>query len=118
MSDPVAASYSSEQAIEALSALAQERRLAVFRYLVQAGEGRPAGEIARELELPHNTLSTHLAHLSRAGLLSAERQGRSIIYSVDLAGTRALLGFLLEDCCQGSATACGVALDSILTDCC
>lgn len=107
------------QAIEALSALAQESRLAAFRLLVKAGPaGLPAGDVARALDVPHNTLSSHLAILTRAGLLGARRDGRSVIYAVDFDGTRALLGFLLEDCCQGSPALCTPALDSVLAACC
>ena len=89
-------------AIKALDGLAQDTRLDAFRLLVRAGdEGLPAGEIARALGVPHNTLSTHLAVLTGAGLVKSRRAGRSIIYSADFAGTRSLLAFLLEDCCQG-----------------
>ncbi len=95
-------------ATSALAALAQEHRLRAFRLLVQAGpEGLPAGDIARRLGLRHNTLSTHLATLAQAGLVTSRRHGRSIIYSVDLAGTRGLLAFLVEDCCQGQPELCG-----------
>lgn len=94
-------------AIRGLSALAQDSRLDVFRLLVREGEsGLPAGEIARNLGVPHNTLSTHLALLTAAGLLEAERQGRQIVYRVDVAGMRRLMGFLLEDCCQGRPELC------------
>lgn len=94
-------------AIEALKALAQESRLAVFRMLVQQGpQGLPAGDIARALEIPHNTLSTHLSILVGAGLVAARRKGRSIIYGLDLAAVRALLAFLVEDCCQGRPDLC------------
>jgi len=106
-------------AVRSLAALAQESRLATFRLLVRAGgEGMPAGAIARELDIPHNTLSTHLAALANAGLIRSQRQGRSIIYSVDFDGTRALLAFLLEDCCQGEPELCTPVLDSVLADCC
>ena len=108
-----------EDATDALAALAQESRLSAFRLLVKAGnEGLAAGDIARELDVPHNTLSTHLAHLTRAGLLCSRREGRSIVYSVNFDGTRALLGFLIEDCCQGAPDICGMALDSVLPSCC
>lgn len=106
-------------ATDALAALAQESRLAAFRLLVRSGvAGMPAGDIAQALGIPHNTLSTHLAILTRAGLLRSQRDGRSIIYSVDFDGTRALLGFLIEDCCQGAPDVCGMALDSVLPSCC
>jgi ArsR family transcriptional regulator len=102
-------------AVRALGALAQESRLAAFRLLVRAGDrGLPAGEIARALAIPHNTLSTHLAALAQGGLVRSRRDGRSIIYSVDFAGTRALLAFLLEDCCRGAPEICSPALDSVL----
>ena len=111
--------YDIAQATDALAALAQESRLEAFRLLVRAGsEGLPAGDIARTLDIPHNTLSTHLAHLTRAGLLSSRREGRSVIYRVDFEGTRQLLGFLMEDCCLGSPEACGLALESVLPACC
>ncbi|RMD89071.1 MAG: transcriptional regulator [Alphaproteobacteria bacterium] len=94
-------------AVEALRALAQERRLALFRLLVRCGdEGMAAGELARHMGVPHNTMSSQLAILARAGLVTAHREGRSIRYRVDLEGTRALLGFLTEDCCQGRPELC------------
>ena len=106
-------------AIPALAALAQEHRLAAFRLLVRAGtDGLPAGAIARQLAVPHNSLSTHLSTLQGAGLLSSRREGRSIIYRVDFDGTRALLAFLLEDCCLGAPDACEPVLDSVLAACC
>ena len=104
---------------KALSALAQESRLNAFRLLVQAGpEGIAAGEIARELEIPHNTLSSHLSILVNAGLVESRREGRSIIYSIDFDGTRELLSFLMEDCCQGQPDLCAPVLDSLLPNCC
>lgn len=103
-------------AVQAFGALAQESRLAAFRLLVQAGEsGLPAGEIARALGIPHNTLSTHLAVLTRAGIVRSRREGRSVIYRVDFDGTRALLAFLLEDCCRGQPELCAPAVDSVLS---
>ncbi|ATE63283.1 ArsR/SmtB family transcription factor [Rhizorhabdus dicambivorans] len=95
-------------AVEALSALAQGHRLAVFRLLVRAGpDGLAAGEIAREVGIRPNTLSTHLTLLNRAGLVCARREGRSIIYTADYAGMRALLTFLIDDCCGGRPELCG-----------
>ena len=93
---------SSPAAVEALGALAQEHRLALFRLLVQTGEdGMPAGAIAEALEIPNSSLSFHLAHLSRAGLIGQRREGRSLIYSADYSAMNALVGFLLENCCGG-----------------
>ena len=89
-------------AIEALAALAQQHRLAVFRLLVQTGpEGRAAGAIAEALSLPASSLSFHLAHLNRAGLIVQRREGRSLIYSADFGAMNALVGFLTEKCCGG-----------------
>jgi ArsR family transcriptional regulator len=106
-------------AIGALGALAQESRLKVFRLLIRAGgAGMAAGDIARALDVPHNTMSSHLAILTRAKLVSAHKEGRSVIYAVDLEGTRALLSFLVEDCCQGEPEACAQVLDSTLAACC
>lgn len=94
-------------AVAALSALAHPSRLAVFRLLVRAGpDGLPAGEIAREVGALPNTLSSHLTILVHAGLIGSRREGRSILYSADYEGMRALLGFLMEDCCAGHAEIC------------
>ena len=96
-----------KSAIGALSALAHEGRLAVFRMLVQAGaEGIAAGEIARRLGVPANTLSANLNVLSHAGLVESRRVGRSIIYTAAYGRMAELLGFLVEDCCQGSPEIC------------
>lgn len=96
----------SASAIAALSALAQEHRLALFRLLVRAGEdGMPAGAIAEALGVPNSSLSFHLAQLSRAGLVRQQRQHRSIIYSADYTAMNALVGYLLENCCAGAACA-------------
>lgn len=97
----------SEHAIIALAALAQATRLAVFRLLVaHEPDGLPAGEVARRLDVPHNTLSSHLGILSRAGLVRAERQSRRIIYRARLEAIRALAGYLVEDCCGGRPALC------------
>ena len=92
------------QALQSLSALAQESRLAIFRLLVQAGPaGMPAGAIGEELHLPPATLSFHLAGLTRAGLARSRQEGRFVIYSADYAAMNALVGFLTENCCQGAS---------------
>lgn len=93
-------------AVDALGALAQEHRLALFRLLVQAGDdGMPAGAIAEALGVPNSSLSFHLAHLTRAGLIQQRRQGRSLIYTADYAAMNALVGYLMENCCGGAACA-------------
>ncbi|MDB3952966.1 metalloregulator ArsR/SmtB family transcription factor [Alphaproteobacteria bacterium] len=98
-------------AINALAALAHETRLSVFRILVRVGPcGLPAGEIATETGVVPATLSFHLGHLERAGLLMARRESRQIIYAIDQSGLRALLEFLVEDCCQGQAEDCATFL--------
>jgi len=97
----------SKSAIEALSALAQETRLAIFRLLVRQGpDGLPAGTIGERLDIPAPTLSFHLAQLSRAGLVASRREGRSILYAADYRGMNALLTYLTEDCCQGRPELC------------
>lgn len=97
-----------KEAIEGFSALAQITRLGAFRYLVSCcPEAKNAGEIARRCKVPHNTMSTHLAILERAGLVSSERQGREVLYSADVDGLRALVGFLANDCCGGRPEICG-----------
>jgi ArsR family transcriptional regulator len=107
------------QATKALGALSQETRLETFRLLVRAGiEGMAAGEIARALDIPHNTMSSHLSILANSGLIDSRRDGRSIIYSVNFDGTRDLLSFLVEDCCQGRPEVCAPLLDSVLPGCC
>ena len=98
----------STRALAALAALGQPTRLAVFRLLVrQEPEGLAAGAIAAAVGGPHNTLSTHLAILARAGLVSAQRNGRSIVYRANLIGMRQLVTFLLADCCDGRPEVCG-----------
>ena len=108
----------SELAIDAFSALAQPTRLEAFRLLVkQEPEGLPAGEIARRLDVPHNTMSTHLAILTRAGLVSVERHSRSMIYRVELVAVRQLVLFLLKDCCYGQPELCAPLIEDIATSC-
>lgn len=92
--------------VSALSALAHEHRLAIYRLLVQAGpDGRAAGAIADKLGVPASSLSFHLAHLTRAGLIEQRRESRSLIYSADFANMNALVGFLTENCCGGVSCA-------------
>lgn len=97
------------------AALAQETRLKAFRLLVTCGaEGMAAGDIARAMNVPQNTMSSHLASMVNAGLLKSNRHSRSVIYSVDLAGTQALLRFLIEECCGGRPDTCISLIDEVL----
>jgi DNA-binding transcriptional ArsR family regulator len=93
--------------VASLSALAHEGRLAVFRMLVQAGpQGLAAGEIARRLDTPPNTLSANLNILFNADLVDSRREGRSIIYTARYEHMSTLLEFLMQDCCGGSPEIC------------
>ena len=108
----------SEQAILALAALAQSTRLDVFRLLVkQEPKGLAAGEIAKSLAVPQNTMSSHLAILSRAGLVTARRFSRSIVYRADLGVFHSVMLFMLRDCCDGRPEVCAPLIES-LTPCC
>jgi ArsR family transcriptional regulator len=107
-----------EQAVLALAALAQPTRLRAFRLLVQhEPDGIAAGELARLLEVPQNTLSAHLSVLSRADLVTSERQSRSIVYRANLSAFQAVALFLLQDCCGGRPEICAPAIAS-LQPCC
>ena len=93
-------------AVAALGSLAQEHRLALFRLLVQAGpDGMAAGALAEALGVPNSSLSFHLAHLTRAGLIGQRREGRSLIYTANYDAMNALVGFLTENCCGGAECA-------------
>lgn len=108
----------SQTVILALAALAQSTRLEVFRLLVaHEPEGMAAGDIARWLAVPANTMSAHLSVLTRAGLVLSERRSRSIIYRADLDRFRAVATFLLKDCCGGRPDVCA-PLIADLTPCC
>ncbi|MEW6676985.1 MAG: metalloregulator ArsR/SmtB family transcription factor [Pseudomonadota bacterium] len=94
-------------AVTALSALAQETRLAAYRVLVRAGEeGLPAGEIASQLGVPPATLSFHLKELAHAGLVTSRTEGRFVIYAADYGVMTGLIGFLSEECCAGQPELC------------
>src|SRR6201996_6713670 len=98
-------------AVAAPAALAQDNRLDVFRLLVQAGpDGMPAGQVADALGLAPNTLTFHFDRLRGAGLVTVRRDGRSMIYAAQFEAMNALLGFLTENCCQGSAETCAPAV--------
>jgi ArsR family transcriptional regulator len=107
-----------ERAILALAALAQTTRLDVFQLLAKHEPGGlAAGDIARELAVPHNTMSSHLAILTRAGLVSSQRHSRSIVYRADLARFQEVALFLIKDCCDGRPEICA-PLVAGLAPCC
>ena len=94
-------------ALAALAALGQPTRLSIFRLLVRKEpDGLSAGALADAVGCPHNTFSTHVAILARAGLVNGTREGRSITYRADAVGTRALIAFLVTDCCDGRPELC------------
>ena len=90
-----------KQALAAFDSLSQDTRLRVFRMLVEYGpEGAPAGSLSEALQIPHNTLSFHLSHMSHADLVVSRREGRSIIYSANFEFFSGLIRFMVEDCCR------------------
>lgn len=94
-------------AIEALGALSQESRLGVFRLLIREGtEGLPAGEIGDRMNLAPATLSFHLSALRHANLIESRREGRRLVYNARYETISELMGFLMENCCQGHPEAC------------
>jgi DNA-binding transcriptional ArsR family regulator len=98
--------------------LSQATRLETFRLLVRhEPEGLPAGEVARQLDVPQNTMSTHLAVLTRAGLLRSERLSRSIVYRADVERLRKMMLFLVNDCCGGRADLCQPLIADLLPCC-
>jgi ArsR family transcriptional regulator, arsenate/arsenite/antimonite-responsive transcriptional repressor len=106
-------------AVSALSALAHEGRLTVFRLLMQAGpEGLAAGEIARRLDVPPNSLSSNLSILSHARLIAGQREGRSIIYAARYDAMTQLLDYLMQDCCDGNAQVCAPLAALVLNSRC
>jgi DNA-binding transcriptional ArsR family regulator len=107
-----------EAAVLTFAALSQGTRLDAFRLVFDhEPEGLAAGEIARALAVPHNTMSTHLAILTRAGLIHAQRQSRSIIYRADLAHVRSLATYLLQDCCGGRPEVCAPLIETLKVCC-
>lgn len=94
-------------AVQALGALAHEHRLAIYRMLVEQGpEGLAAGVIAERLGCLPSSLTFHLQHLQRAGLIAQRRMGRQMIYAADFSQMNALVGFLTENCCSRAQSAC------------
>lgn len=105
-------------ATEVFSALSQATRLEAYRLIMShEPEGLAAGEIARQLDVPQNTMSTHLAILTRAGLIEAERQGRSILYRALLERVREIANFLVQDCCSGRPELCDPLVADIAPCC-
>jgi DNA-binding transcriptional ArsR family regulator len=93
--------------VAALAALAQDHRLAVFRLLVQAGpEGLAAGKVSEALGLAPNTLSFHFDRLREAGLVTVQREGRSMIYAARFETMNGLIAYLTENCCKGVGETC------------
>lgn len=104
-----------KNALASFSALAQETRLEAFRLLVRhEPEGLAAGEIARQLDVPHNTMSAHLAVLTRAGLAISQRRSRSIIYRANLGNMKETIQFLIRDCCAGHPEVCESLVASVI----
>lgn len=98
-----------DAAVSALSALAQEHRLEIFRLLVRTGaDGLAVGDIADKLTVSPPTLSFHLAQLKHAGLVHVRRNGRSLIYAANYGGMNGLMEFLTENCCREDSAACCV----------
>jgi len=113
------ANLNEAQAISALSALAQPTRLAIYKLLIKHEPvGITAGVIAETVGAPHNTLSSHLAILVRAGLLRAARDGRTIVYRSNVEGMQSLLHFLVNDCCNGHPELCNFLADTANNACC
>jgi ArsR family transcriptional regulator len=108
-----------DTATAALAALAQTTRHETFRLLVRhEPDGLPAGEVARQLDIPQNTMSAHLAVLTRAGLAVGERHSRSVIYRADLNRLRELTLYLIKDCCGGNAELCAPLIAELSAPCC
>ncbi len=105
-------------AVSALSALAHQHRLRIFRLLVRAGpSGVPAGEIAEHVGISPTSMSFHLKELNHAGLVTATRAGRFVRYAVRVEGMRQLLAYLTEDCCRGQPELCGSVVKKVRTLC-
>jgi DNA-binding transcriptional ArsR family regulator len=113
------AELTEDQAISALAALAQATRLAIYKLLIKHEPvGITAGVIAETIGAPHNTLSSHLAILVRAGLLRATREGRTIIYRSNVNGMQSLIKFLVNDCCDGHPELCNLLAGAAAGSCC
>jgi len=105
-------------ALKSLSALSHETRLWVFRLLVRAGPGGlSAGDIADRLSARQNTMSSHLRQLHQAGLIGSRRDGRKVIYNANYDTARALILFLMDDCCAGNQAVCKPVAESLAQSC-
>ena len=108
-----------KSAVTALTALAQETRLSVFRLLIERGpEGLPAGAVAEKLDVPPATLSFHLKELSRAGLVTSRQESRFVYYSANFEQMAALMTFLTQNCCRGMPQECLSVVETALGRCC
>jgi len=106
------------KAVSAFAALGHETRLNVFRLLIKAGhEGISAGRLAERAGILQNTLSAQLKILVQAELVTAERDGRTIIYRADMSGLGSLLSFVMEDCCNGQPELCRPVIEAITCEC-
>jgi DNA-binding transcriptional ArsR family regulator len=108
-----------KSAVTALTALAQETRLSVFRLLVEMGPGgMPAGEVGSKLEVPPATLSFHLKELSHAGLVTSRQDGRFVYYAANYEHMAALMSYLTRNCCRGMPQECLMVVETALGRCC
>lgn len=106
------------RALAAFDALSRDTRLDVLRLLIQAGpEGLAAGAIGERLEVRQNTMSVNLKILAQAGLVTAERDGRSVRYAADFTAIQGLVLFLMQDCCGGRAELCQPVFDQLACGC-
>ena len=103
----------SDVAVERFASIAQPTRLQALRLLLSVyPESLAAGEVARRCDVPHNTMSTHLGTLTRAGLIEVAKDGRAMNYRADVSGFRGLVDYLARDCCNGRPEMCGQAIES------
>ena len=101
-------------AVTALSALAQEHRLEIFRLLVREGiQGIPAGHIGEKLDIPLSTLSFHLSQLKNAGLINCRRESRTLFYSANYLSMNELMAYLTENCCEGTPDSCEIPVGCV-----
>jgi ArsR family transcriptional regulator, arsenate/arsenite/antimonite-responsive transcriptional repressor len=103
-------------AVGALGALAHEHRLTLYRLLVERGpDGLPAGAIAERLQIAPSSLTFHLQHLQRVGLIKQRRVSRQLIYAADFTVMNELLAYLTENCCGSQTASCAPACETART---